>query len=234
MEFGFPVASIATQKVESARPVIERSASQDQQGQDLPQNPVVRLTSTRAYSKQEISDQMMSQGNAMVTWDTDVADRATRLYKALDKLDEKVANELPELGKRDWEVSINADNELVVKGEDLSDAQVKKIKEAADGLGIAAKSANFRDSVIKAMEQDRGPFMQTAHLGKYELTKENFHEVVNLRELKADTPVFINTRFNPNPDNVFYHGTSVANALAGQLELRAEAPYQIPSVSEYI
>ncbi|PTY35663.1 hypothetical protein BGP77_08415 [Saccharospirillum sp. MSK14-1] len=238
MDLGFPVYTIDAKQFERVKPLepTPLSPGSDEVSQRPSQHSTVTITrSGYSAGPDEKTAQFASQFESMQTWMQDVTQTATPFIKAMEALETKAAFELPWMLTQDWELSVDANNEVVVLGENLSAFDIDTIKEFAGTFDIAAKGAAMRDSTLKAMEQDRGPLMMTHGLGRFDLTKDNFQDIVQLRELAANTPAIGKSPYNPNPEKVDYFGSFVAKTLTSQLELRAEVRYDVPPpISLYI
>lgn len=96
-----------------------------------------------------------------------------------------IASLSPSLANKDWGYSINENDELVViEGEDkLSKSEQEIIKLSLEDAGVTANLEDFAKASVLLLGEDRGVAKFSTGLGRYDLNRTNFAEVVNVREV---------------------------------------------------
>jgi len=107
---------------------------------------------------------------------------AVDMRRGLDQLMMKLSEEYPNLANDKWGFSVEPNGDLVVTGE-LSKQDEKTLTELLnknDGLKLLA--SEFSELLVKGMELDRGPYMVSQGKAKFDLTADNFSEIIDLRK----------------------------------------------------
>lgn len=88
----------------------------------------------------------------------------------------------PDLVEKDWGFS-TTDGELTVTAgaDNLSEQETDTIKAALQSTGVTDSADIVADTVVRAFELDRGPAGVSNGIGRYDVSKENFGDVVDLR-----------------------------------------------------
>lgn len=232
MEISMPVVQLDAQKFASDTPAIKASVPSPDQSQKepTPEGPIITISSSPSYSKEELAEHVARKGNAMGLWIREMESKTNTLFQALDELELQVASGMPEINDYDWDISIDANDQLIVTGDTLNNEQKNLIQRMAEELGISSKAAAYRDTLVEIVELDRGVKMKSNDIGKYDLSKENFHEIVGLHSLKVDTPRGNAPIYKPS-----YNFVAIAQSVHTYLEAHAEAKYspKSPSLSEH-
>lgn len=169
--------------------------------------------------------QVDSSAKAMSTYNFDLPSAADELFPKFGQLEKSISSLVPGLSHNDWGITLSKDNEVVVLGEELSDAQKTIVKATAEGLGIESSAKNFRDSLLRGMSQDRGPLESTTSIGKFNLTADNFDQVIDPTKAKDDSRLIVNPEFQVSDDKNGYESSSIIKALASQLAAKLEPQY---------
>jgi hypothetical protein len=132
----------------------------------------------------------------------------------------------PELMAKDWGFSIKNKALVIVEGNDiLSDAEVKTLKNALRELKPAANQ--LAEDVLRYLELDRGTDGLSKRLGRFDVSQQNFSDVIDMRELLMS--VGENGKYGQSyrnqSDYVGLYKVSTSYALADQMEARAEARF---------
>ena len=162
---------------------------------------------------------------------------AADMRRGLDQFIEKLSEKHPDLVSEKWGFSVNSNDSLVVTG-NLS-AQDQKVLTSLlnkdDGLRLLA--SNFSKLILKGMDLDRGPSNGSQGLGKFNLTEDNFSEIIDLRSY-LDSPFteknaqgYQNVTDKNNIDDLYRTQGNIE--LGHQLASRAEVKYNKGTVDKY-
>jgi hypothetical protein len=122
----------------------------------------------------------------------------------------------PSLAQKDWGFSVDENDKLVVSGDITEDERIyleDKLNENEDLVRLAKE---VPDILIKGMEYDRGNDGKGQYWGKYDVTVENFKDIIDVKEL-LDASYFTKKYPHFNPD--------YQDNLGAQLAWRAEVKY---------
>lgn len=145
--------------------------------------------------------------------------------------DAAIARLSPDLVEKDWGFSIKGGELAVIAGsDDLSKQETNTIHDALLGAGAAYSADMVSDTVIRALELDRGPAGVSNGIGRYDVSKENFGDAVDLRVyLQSHAPGGRYGQHRVDPSDVaglFYTG---GQAMMDQITAKAEENYARPS-----
>ena len=136
----------------------------------------------------------------------------------------------PELAAKDWSFSIANDQLVVSEGSDrLSEQEIASIRDAFGNRGVDLAARTVADLTITALEYDRnwGDDNVTGGIGRYDLNRENFADIVDLRAYLdshgPDGPFGQNVR-EPTDYQRLYRITG-AIAMMDQIATRAVARF---------
>ena len=137
---------------------------------------------------------------------------------------ESFMNELelssPSLAKKDWFFSVDSNDKLVVSG-NINDDEKNYLEEKLNAdKGIVNLAKELPDILIKGQEYDRGYDGKGKYWGKYDVTQENFKDIVDIKGL-------LDSSYGPNA-KAFDGGFDVMsyqNDLRNQLASKAEVKY---------
>jgi hypothetical protein len=141
-----------------------------------------QLYAQMLYSQSEWDEYMKVPPNVISGLGEPSAELRRRYDVALSSLS-------PELKAKDWSFSVS-DGELVfARGQDqLSDEDLAALREALHDAGVESAANAVADVVVEAIETDR--YWMYRHLGSgigsYDVSKQNFGDVVNLRMYLED------------------------------------------------
>ncbi|TQF67596.1 hypothetical protein [Pseudoalteromonas luteoviolacea] len=91
----------------------------------------------------------------------------------------------PDLAAKDWGFSVDANGEIAVSGQ-LSDEEAELLTAKLNSNEDLVRYANeIKDNFLKFTALERGPEGQgtSKYWGKYDVTNENFGDIINMREL---------------------------------------------------
>jgi hypothetical protein len=126
----------------------------------------------------------------------------------------------PSLAKKEWGFSVDNNDKLVVSGnitEDEKNYLESKLNADEDIVNLVKE---LPDILIKGQEYDRGYDGKGKYWGKYDVTQENFKDIVDIKGL-------LDSSYGPNA-KAFDDGFDVMsyqNDLRNQLASKAEAKY---------
>lgn len=92
----------------------------------------------------------------------------------------------PELAKKGYGISVNEDGALMIVNNrnNLSEQEEQELNDVLNNFSgataLTAMANDFAESVIKTVELDRRPDGTGIRMGKFDVSKENFHEIVDL------------------------------------------------------
>lgn len=132
----------------------------------------------------------------------------------------EIESEAPILKSKDWGYSVDETGKLIALG-DISEDERSLIEDKLnqDGQFVRANQG-IAELVTKGVEYDRAYALRSKYWGKYEVTQDNFKDIIDMKSLlqSTETPasdVYIN--------KVDLH--SYSQNLAAQLAKRAEVKY---------
>ncbi len=159
----------------------------------------------------------------------ELGDDSHQLKLGYDAALEKLS---PELRQKDWGFSVSKGYLVLWENKDeLSESERVTIKTALLESGVDYLADNVSDTLVAGLKAERGPDETTGGVGRYNLTKENFGEIIDLRaylesHMKGgdyDWKVqHLNSWADPND---LYGGRSGLQAMVDQMAARAEAPF---------
>ena len=130
------------------------------------------------------------------------------LNDRVDTLESILAKKVPSTIEKNWDFSINEDGSASVIGNELSESEREKIASIIDSSGIGKDLSSVRDLMVEALEQDRGVGLYSTNIGKYDLTEQNFSEIIYFKEYLSEA-----------------NKSSAGESLAAQLNARANEVY---------
>lgn len=92
----------------------------------------------------------------------------------------------PELAKKDYGISVNEDGALMIVNNrnNLSEQEEQDLNDVLNNFSgataLTAMANDFAESVIKTIELDRRPDGTGITMGKFDVSKENFHDIIDL------------------------------------------------------
>lgn len=133
---------------------------------------------------------------------------AKELSGRLETIEGIIADKVPSSIDKIWDFTIDEDGSAVIVGDKLSDAEKEKIADIIDSSGIGENLSKTRDLMMEGLQEDRTVAMYSTNIGKYDLTEQNFSEVIYFKEYLSET-----------------NKSSAAESLAAQLNARANEVY---------
>lgn len=132
----------------------------------------------------------------------------------------KIASERPELAEKDWDFTINADDEIeIIAGSDkLRDSEIKylegKLENFSEGF------ADYANAMTTVYQQYSERPYDVPDYGKYNVTRENFGEFFRGREFMSKVET---SEHSPNNNHFNAFITQLAEKGAG---LRIDLPQE--------
>lgn len=159
---------------------------------------------------------------------------AADMRRSLDQFIEKSSKEAPDLVNSNWGFSINSDGNLSVIGK-LNKNDKTNLNRLLNESGELQKlSRDFSGLLIKTLELDRGPAKRSSTIGKFDLTAENFSEIIDLKNYLDSPFQGGSTSYLADKNDVksLYLNQSILN-LGEQLASKAEIKYDKGIVDKY-
>ncbi len=138
---------------------------------------------------------------------------------------------LPEgLRNKDWGFSVTDGEMVFIEGSDeLSSDERSTLTDAFRLVNVEEYARMAADDIIGSLVLARGPAGVTDGFGRFDVSHENFAEIVNLRAYLGDFEPggkYHHTLTNPNDlESLFFIG---GVAMMDQISARAEASYAVP------
>jgi hypothetical protein len=129
----------------------------------------------------------------------------------------------PELAAKDWGFSIRNEQLVIIAGDDpLSDQEIATLQKALSELDVPAQK--LAADVVRYLELDRGTDGVSKRLGRFDVSQENFDEVIDMRELLLSHGEDAKYgRGNLQPTNYRrLYGMTAGYAIVDQIVARAE------------
>lgn len=128
----------------------------------------------------------------------------------LPHIEKTVENAIPSLKNKLWDFSINSSGRFVVDNSDhmLTESEHTALVKTLNRVGGNDRFEMLRNTMIEALQADRGPDLYSTGIGRYDLNQENFGQTIRFRSFM-------------NSANNLKH----MEALAGQLTQRAPDKY---------
>lgn len=93
-----------------------------------------------------------------------------------------IAQLSPELAAKDWGFSVRNDAVVIIEGDDdLTDQEIATLKQALSELELPART--LAANVVRYLELDRGTDGVSKRLGRFDVSQQNFDQVIDMREL---------------------------------------------------
>ncbi|WP_405128306.1 hypothetical protein [Pseudoalteromonas sp. PB2-1] len=137
---------------------------------------------------------------------------------------ENFLNELevssPSLVQKNWGFSINSDDKLVVFGDITEDEKFYLEGKLNADKDIVSLVKELPNTLIKGQEYDRGYDGKGKYWGKYDVTQDNFKDIIDVKAL-LDSSYGPNAKAFDNGFDIF----SYQDNLRSQLVSKAEVKY---------
>lgn len=183
--------------------IIERSKEQD-------------LTISYGVFKGEyatVADRMESFSRVIEIFGVELPSKTEAANLQLERLEKAIQHERPSLSNKAWDFSLDESNQFaLVEIDALSDEEKLYLTNRLNESGLHEAFAQLRDVMIEGLVQERGAAKYSQNIGRYDLTQDNFSDIIRFREFKESTL---------NRDAI----NSPGFALADQLAARAEDVY---------
>lgn len=177
-----------------------------------PDNPVAdKFTLSWSIYKGQgtLEDKQQAAGRYLNIYVNEMPDAIRRVNMVLPDVLSKLETSMPALQNKHWDFSVDSAGKFVaVDSEQLTSVEKEELEKALNQSGFHDTFKNLRDIMIDTLEAQRGPFMYSTGIGRYDLNTDNFSGVVRFREFLENA-------------GEWNHYT----ALAGQVALRADDVY---------
>src|SRR5690606_28306973 len=124
---------------------------------------------------------------AMALLNNGLADVSADLKRVYDRVVEGLPKELV---NKDWGFSVTENGKITLtEGHDkLTDREKHVLEHRLNDKSLESAAASFADLVIRALELDRGQGKSSAGIGRYNLTRSNFNDTIDLKSF-LDAPI---------------------------------------------
>lgn len=194
-------------------------------------------------SKNESSSELGGLGDVKVySWDSKVEENRRMTIEMMNiwieelpaasaglrsAYDTATADLSPELLQKDWGFSVSNGELVILEGSDaLSDGELATLKHALAELTPAANTV--AETVTRMIVLDRGTYGFSNGIGRFDVSTENFADVVDLRNYLLDQGA--NGKYNQarNPSDLeSVHGWG-GWAMMDQIEANAAVRFSVP------
>lgn len=175
------------------------------------------MTISTKQSKVSASDAFI---NAYKTiYFSGVPDQLGQLKPEFDKLNQEIQLEQPELSKKQWGFSVDENDRLVVSGDLTTQERDYLETKLNDNEKITQLAKEIPTTMIEGLEHDRSFNGKSKYLGKYEVNRENFADIIDIKQLIASTEGN-NSRFFDSQVDYFQYQRELGSQLAEKAEVK--------------
>lgn len=154
------------------------------------------------------------------------SDRMRQLYTGVQN---DLLNEAPGLLAKDWDFSVDEAGEIVIiEGQNkLTESEINKLKGVLEDNGIDDAMNMLADNVIGNLAASRGPegFAEEDSLGRFDVNKENFKDIIRGRELMLGMQISKDTRLTDGQTAHYNQKSGAPGLNRHQQQLRAMETY---------
>lgn len=212
--------STLTTKVDDK--VLSPSLAEDvyHKGEHIPKNDLIysrpmemqvfggKLTVSEAFKKSE------------QTLYNELTDQLNFIRPQFNKVRDEIENDLPALKDKDWGYSVDKKGKLIALG-NISEDERSFIEEKLNQDDRFVRlNQNIPETLTKGLEYERAATGSSKHWGKYDVTSENFKDVIDMKSLLKSTEGAYADTFYNNVDFFSYEKNMTA-----QLAKNAEIKY---------
>ena len=178
-----------------------------------------------AGRKSTIEERMANAQERFKLTVVDAPKQAKGFAQKVHEVSESIEAAIPSLRDKHWDFSIDKNNDFTVSGENLSQDEITAIKSALEESGLKGKLANFRDTVVKAYELERGPELYSNNWARFNLETDTFDKLVQFRELNDQI-------YNEKKQETYEH--NVFNGLSSQISAKGTETYDRYTLITYV
>ncbi len=132
---------------------------------------------------------------------------------------EELEQSTPELASKSWGFSVDENDRLVAIG-DITDTEKQAIEKVLNSdPKVVSAAKDIPNIFIEGQEYDRGYDGLGKYWGKYDVTRENFSEIFDLKELLEKS------YFGGVKSDGYLHVFNFAENLSAQVKGKAEVKY---------
>lgn len=177
------------------------------------------------YSRSIVIESYKSEAELLVKMEQtiDKGDMTMKLYEmrpALNDFVTQLKHSQPNLAQKEWGFSVDENDKLVALG-DLTDKEKEFLEqELNNNRDIKRLAKEIPDIFIRGQEYDRGYDGKGRYWGKYDVTRENFKEIIDIKQL-------FDSSYGPYGDTGEdrFDPFTYADNLRAQLANKAEVKY---------
>ena len=109
--------------------------------------------------------------------------RTEQLNRQFSTIEKKVEEKIGSAAANsNWDFSIDENGAVAVVGEDLSDKNKKIIEKIIGTSGLMEGFSSLKSVMIEVLEEDRTTALYSSNIGKYDLTNDNFSDVIYFKD----------------------------------------------------
>lgn len=138
--------------------------------------------------------------------------KTEQLNRQFSDIEKKVEDKIGDAANSEWDFSIDKNGAVVVVGEDLSDKNKEVIEKIIGTSGLMEGFSSLKSVMIEMLEEDRTTALYSSSIGKYDLTSDNFSDIIYFKDFLQSA----GDDGNPH---------KVGEALVQQLKARADEEY---------
>ena len=186
-------------------------ASSEQKAADGMQ--VMRITRTPSRGVEPTREEKLaSSARVLEIFIRELPAKTEQLSNQFSYIEKKVEEKIGDAANSVWDFSIDKDGAIVVVSEELSDKNKAIIEKIIGTSGLMEGLSSLQSVMIEVLEEDRTTALYSSNIGKYDLTKDNFSDIIYFKE-------FMNSAGDDGRMN------ETAEAFVQQLQARAVEEY---------
>lgn len=172
------------------------------------------LSITAHKSESELLDKMVN------TIDFgELPEKLSQLRPKYEKFMDDLQVSAPSLAQKKWGFSVDNNDKLVVSGTVTEDEKAYLEAKLNANEDIVNLAKELPDILIKGQEYDRGYDGKGKYWGKYDVTQENFKDIVDVKALLDNSYGFGAKAFD-NGFNIFSYQDSLRSQLASKADVK--------------
>lgn len=157
-----------------------------------------------------VAERMESSFRVMEIFGKELPSKTEAANRQLESLEKAIQHEHPSLSNKAWDFSLDENNQFtLVEVDALSDEEKHYLTNKLNESGLHEAFAQLRDVMIEGLVQERGVAKYSQNIGRYDLTQDNFSDIIRFRDFKENTT---------GGDTISSPGFALANQLAARAE----------------
>lgn len=196
-----PRPTVPAQMIAAQAETIQLPASLKPQPLPEQESPVYRRPVVSRKISSESNEEAFARIQAAAKQQTKALQSLHNIKMAFGEFMQQLATAHPELANnKTWGFSVAADGSLAVnraQGQRLDLTEPQQLQLTAllnSNDDLVTLASNFSTIMLDALEQERGPDQEGYHWGEYDVTAENFTQVVNFKKIVETLSEFASER----------------------------------------